>query len=260
MVDNSKYSQLQKYLASLGMTSEAAKIYIALYEHGETTPLLLSRFTGINRTKVYRTIEEMKAKKLVSEEIGEHTTKISPAPADQLAQIVKAKQMKVAQITRDFGEIEQQLNQLALSQSAETRVRYYRGKSGIEQMVWNVLKAKHEVVGYTFRDLSEYVGEKFMGEFVSEFKRRNLQMRDIYGDEYKENNKVQYAWGEHVKSRYLPRTILAIPHQMDIYDEVVSFYSWNGSEVWGTEIYNTKVAQMQKQLFELAWEKAGLVA
>ena len=55
---------------------------------------------------------------------------------------------------------------------------------------------------------------------------------------------------------YLPQSILAIPHQTDIYNEVVSFYSWNEGEVWGTEIYNAKVANMQRQLFELAWEKA----
>ena len=84
-------------------------------------------------------------------------------------------------------------------------------------------------------------------------------MRDIYGDEYLENKPKDNNWGSSIDSRYLPRKILAIPHQMDIYDETVSFYRWVGSEVFGVEIINPIVAAMQMQLFELAWEKARKV-
>ncbi len=259
MVDNSELSTLNKYLITLGMSGEQAKIYVALAEHGASTPLQISRLTGINRTKVYRTIEEMKKIKLVIHEVGDKSSSVSPAPSDQLQQILNEKQAKMAELTKDWDKVERQLTQLSLSKQAETKVRYYRGKAGIEQMVWNVLKAKNEIVGYTFRDLSHFVGEKFMGEFASEFKRRKLSMRDIYSNEYISSKPIDNNWGGSIDSRYLPGDILSIPHQMDIYDEVVTFYSWNECEVWGTEIYNPKVAQMQKQLFELAWEKAKTV-
>jgi sugar-specific transcriptional regulator TrmB len=231
-------------------------VYLELVEHGEGTPLSIARETGINRTKVYRLIEEMKKEKLIVGEIGENTTRVSPAPTEQLRQILHQKQTRVAELTSNWEQVERELSQMSMAKQAETKVKYYQGKSGLEQMVWNVLKAKGEIVGYTFRDLSDFVGEKFMGEFASEFKRRNLSMRDIYGDEYSENRHADNNWGEKMNSRYLPRKVLAIPHQMDIYDEVVTFYSWSAGEVWGSEIYNPKVAQMQKQLFELAWEKA----
>ena len=122
-------------------------------------------------------------------------------------------------------------------------------------MVWNVLKATTEVVGYTYRDLADFVGQKFMDDFAAEFIRRNLVIRDVFGDEYKSKWNPADNWAGHVKSRYLPDKILTIPHQMDIYDDVVSFYNWHEGEVFGVEIYNGKVARLQKQLFELAWEK-----
>lgn len=249
-------SELKQYLIELGLEAEEASLYMALVEKGEGTPLLLSRQIGINRTRVYRLLERMATKKLIVQEVGEHTTLVSPAPIDQLQEILRIKQTGVAELSKKWSEAASTLEQASLETKSETKVRFYHGKTGIEQMVWNVLKAKGEIVGYTFRDLSHFVGEKFMDSFMEEFKRRNLRMRDIHGDEYLSSQPVDNDWGGKIESRYLPREVLAIPHQMDIYDEVVTFYSWNEGEIWGTEIYNPKVAQMQRQLFEMAWEKA----
>lgn len=252
-------NELRRYLEKLGLTTQVAMIYLDLLEHGEATPLAISRRTGINRTKVYREIEEMMELKLIAQEIGDNTTKISPAPTLRIEEILKQKQLGVAELSKDWSEATNLLIQLQVTEQAETKVKYYKGKAGIEQMVWNVLKAKHEIVGYTFRDLSHFVGEKFMGEFAAEFKRRKLRMRDIYSDEYLSSKPIDNDWGGLIDSRYLPGSVLSIPHQMDVYDDVVTFYSWNEGEVWGTEIYNPKVVQMQRQLFELAWEKAKKV-
>ncbi|MFH1244532.1 MAG: helix-turn-helix domain-containing protein [bacterium] len=248
--------ELKLYLYKLGLVAEEVEVYLDVCEHADATPLLIARRTGINRTKVYRVLEQMAKEKLVEMEVGAKTTRVSPAPVEQLGLKLQQKQRRVAELTQDWSGVQEALHQLDMAQTSETKVKYYKGKAGIEQMVWNVLSAKKEIVGYTTRDLSDYVGNKFMGEFVDEFLRRNLSMRDIYGDEYKSNKHTQYSWGERVVSRYVPKKILAIPHQMDIYDETVSFYHWSGDEVFGVEIINPLVAQMQKQLFELAWMKA----
>lgn len=250
---------LHDYLSKLGLTPDEVAVYLELLEKGEGTPLSISRLTGINRTKVYRLIEQMEKDKLVVQEIRDKTTMVSPAPIERVEELLKQKQGTVAELSKNWTEVATMLSQMQVSRQAETKVRYYKGKSGIEQMVWNVLKAKNEIVGYTFRDLSHFVGAKFMDNFVEEFKRRNLKMRDIYGDEYLGSQPIDNDWGGKIESRYLPGKVLAIPHQMDIYDDIVTFYSWNEGEVWGTEIYNPKVAKMQRQLFELAWEKAKKV-
>lgn len=256
MVDNFVNKKFTQYLTDLGMTRDEAYIYVALSEHGVSTPLQLSRLTGINRTKVYRTTEELAKKKIVQIEIEEHSTRIAAVPPEQLVFMVKREQQRIAHLARDFPEIERQLNELGVHHQADTKVRFYRGKEGIEQMVWNVLKTSTEVVGYTYRDLADFVGGKFMDDFAAEFVRRNLTMRDIYGDEYVKSKKHDADWSDRITSRYLPNTTLTILHQMDIYDNVVSFYNWHEGDVFGVEIHNSKVAHLQRQLFELAW-KAG---
>ncbi len=249
-------SELKLYLQRLDLSEESVAIYLDLVEHSGGTPLSISRRIGINRTKVYRVVDEMARDKLVTIEISNNSTRISPAPISLIEEILRSKQAEVAELSKNWSRVHEQLSQIGVAKQAETKVKYYKGKTGIEQMVWNVLSAKSEVVGYTFRDLSQYVGEKFIDHFAEEFKRRNISMRDIYGDEYLNSSPIDTNWGERMNSKYIPSKVLAIPHQMDIYDNVVTFYSWHEGEVWGTEIYNEKVAQMQKQLFELAWEKA----
>jgi sugar-specific transcriptional regulator TrmB len=255
MVNIEQRRILKQYFRKLGMGAEEAEIYLDLCEHDHTTPLLLARRTGINRTKVYRLIEQMATEKLVEVAVGAKTTMVSPAPLDQLGQKLQQKQRRVAELTQGWGEVQTLIAQLSSARQAETKVKYYQGKSGIQQLVWNVLSAKSEIVGYTTRDLADFVGETFMEEFVAEFLRRKLSMRDVYGDEYLDNKWTQYEWGKRVVSRYVPKKILVIPHQMDIYDGTVSFYRWVGEEVFGVEIINPDVAIMQKQLFELAWER-----
>lgn len=249
-------NELNNYLVKLGLTSDEALLYLSLIEKGEGTPLSISRATGINRTKVYRLLEQMQSAKLIVQEIDENGTRVSPAPVEHLQELLREKQHNIEELNEAWEEVSKGIEQISNEKGSETRVKFYRGRTGIEQMVWNSLKASSEIVGYTFRDLSYFVGQKFMEKFVAEFKNRNLRLREIYGDEYMANKHIDNNFGSFVNSRYLPKRTLAIPHQTDIYDDVVSFYSWNEGEVWGTEIYNEKVATMQKQLFELAWEKA----
>ena len=136
----------------------------------------------------------------------------------------------------------------------------YRGGEGIKQMVWNTLKANKEVVGYTFRVLSEIVGKEFEELWRLEFMRKNLSFRDLISDAYTSsvveyNEETKYP-KTHFQSKYIPATILNINHQCDIYNDVVTYYIWKDEEIFGVEIYNKKIADMQKQLFNLAWEKA----
>ena len=73
-------NELINYLTNLGLTEDEVAVYLGLLEKGEGTPLSISRLTGINRTKVYRLIEQMERRKLLVQEIKDSTTCVSPAP------------------------------------------------------------------------------------------------------------------------------------------------------------------------------------
>ena len=119
-----------------------------------------------------------------------------------------------------------------------------------------MLKTKGEFCGYTFRAWEEIVGDKYVSEFYEKFLENGFSGREIYSQEYLKSRKALPYTGlqwKNWQTRYLDPKIVNVAHQMDIYNDVVAIYNWHEGEIFGIEIYNTKIATMQKQIFEVLW-------
>ncbi len=252
---------LLSFLKELGLTNEEGKIYEILVKKGAQTTLELSRATEINRTRVYRLLDKLKRHGLLEEIVEENKRLVKTAPLHQLDLLIKQQELKANLLRETFPNITSFISTSLETTQPGTRVIFHKGKEGIKQMIWNVLSAKKECVGYTFRRIEEVVGEKFSLQWREEFVKRGLRFRDVFSDEYlkslktgKETTKTE--WKNNFKGRYIKRSILDINHQVDIYNNVTGIYNWHEGEVFGVEIYNEKVASMQKQLFEIIWKMA----
>ena len=250
---------LEQFLQGLGLDQYEAKIYTTLVKKGILTTLEVARETGIDRAKVYRRLEVMKRKGIVEEVIDENKKRVKAVDIDRLELILQEKEEKVQDLRSSFKDIKLLLSGSVGMNDPETKVLFYRGKDGIKQMVWNVLRAKGEVVGYTYSPISEAIGKKFLRKFVLEFERRNLYFRDVYTDKYNDKNNpdAQYYSLKRFEGRVIQSKVLEIDHQMDIYNDVVSYYKWYEGDIFGVEIYNKSVAKMQRQLFEIVWKIAS---
>ncbi|MBU0975754.1 MAG: helix-turn-helix domain-containing protein [Patescibacteria group bacterium] len=249
--------KVREFLMDLGLDEFEAEIYLALVQKGILTTLELSREIGIDRSKVYRRLERMRDMGVVEEVIDEHRKQSKAVAIDRLEFLLERKMQIVNKLKKDFGEVSLYLTGKLGLNEPETKVLFYRGKDGIKQMAWNVLRASKEVVGYSYRPLAELVGFDFMKRWVNEFAKRRLMFRDLYSDEYLKTDQKGSATTyspEHFQGRYIPSKILRIDHQYDIYNDVMGLYNWHEGEVFGVEIYNKKIAQFQKQLFEIVWK------
>jgi len=254
------FDTIIKFLSNLGLSFDQSKIYIALIEKGEMSVLEISRLTSLSRTNVYRHIEDLKTLGLVEEVLKDAKKVIMPVGVHKLELIVREQESKAEFLRKIMPELSSIISTTSSLSQPGTKVLLYRGVEGIKQMVWNTLKANKECVGYTFRMLSEIVGDKFDSEWRAEFAFRKLKFRDVISDSYlaslQESAKKDSYNKLLFQTRYLVPSILDVTHQMDIYNDVVAFYTWYDDEVFGVEIYNDKIAKLQKQLFELAWSSA----
>lgn len=252
---------IHSFLQNLGLDTEQTKIYLALTKMGMLTTLELSRTTGINRTRIYRVLDILKSKGFVEEVIDEHRKLAKATALDRLEILVKDQETK-AKFLRDFLPSFSHFF-LATSELKQpgTKVLFYRGRDGILQQVWNTLRTKKEAVGYSYRPLVELIGD-YYHKWREEWIRRKLIFRDVYSEEYIKGKKQESKdriidKSKSFQSRYISVQLLKINHQIDIYNDVVSYYNWREGEVFGVEIYNEKIAQMQKQLFEIVWKLAN---
>lgn len=250
---------VQSFLINLGLDSEEIKVYSSLVEKGNQTILDLARHTKIPRTTVYRLLELMKQQGVVEEIVDEYKTKAKAVSPDTLEFLVGRKEVEVQNLKAQLPSVKSALAFVQGQIQPDTKVLFYRGKEGIQQMVWNTLRAKDEVVGYTYRPINEIVGKQFAKKWQEEFELRRLKGRDLFSDEYVHGH-TEIPEPEDWKvwpGKYISPKILNIDHQTDIYNDVIGIYNWHHGEVFGVEIYNEKVANFQKQIFEVMWNLAS---
>src|SRR3989344_6737246 len=252
------------FLDSLGLEAEEVIVYLKILELNLTTPLKVSKLTGVNRTKVYRIIEKLARMGILEIVIEERGTMVRPANLNQLESLIRDKEIQVNFLKQSFHAVANIFNSMYASAQPETKVIFYLGSEGIKQMVWNVVTGtKKEAVGYTYRRLEEITGAKFGSKWREEWLARKLVLRDIYSDEYlssiskllKDQPALKYSL-KNFPSRYISAKILDINYQSDIYGDVVNFYSWYQGEIFGIEIYNKKIAGFQRKMFEIIWKMA----
>jgi sugar-specific transcriptional regulator TrmB len=252
---------IRTYFAKLGLAVEIADIYLALHAHGPQTISELARAAHVERTRIYRLIDALMNSNLVEVESQYKRGVIKAAPISNLRILINQKEEELRNLQDELGLIEQVLARNSLS-SPSTRVQFYKGAEGVRQMLWNQLRSKGELVGYSYRILDEATGRKFMEKYAAAFEERKLSVRLLVGDDF-----VQ-SWRENrpkvqVRRRIQGMTyhsvdpkLFTIAHSCMIYDDVTAYYHWREGEVFGIEIYNQAIADSQRQLFELIWEKS----
>ncbi len=255
-------ASLDNFLMSLGLSKDESLLFSVLIQRGPLTILSLSRLTSINRTKIYRLVERLEKIGLVQEIVEENKTFLKAVDLHQLELLVEREEEKAKYLRSVFPEISSLIPTSTSLSQPSTKVIFYRGIDGIRQQGWNTLRAKKECLGFTYRLWTEVVGEKFAKDWAEEWITRKLHFREIYCDELIKSKKqnpqlkgITYD-NKYFSDRYISSKILNINHQIDIYNDVVSIYNWYEGEIFGIEIYNEKVASLQKQLFEIVWKIA----
>jgi DNA-binding transcriptional ArsR family regulator len=252
---------IRQYFAKLGLETEIADLYLALHAHGPQTISELARSSKVERTRIYRLIDDLLASNLVEVESHYKRGIIKAAPIANLHILISQKEQEVKALHDELGLIEQVLARNSLSSPA-TRVQFYHGREGIRQMLWNELKATGEILGYSNRIIEEAVGKKFTERWTDEFEAHNLACRLIVDDNF------IASWKDGVGTvgtnrpikgmqyNYVSAGTFKLTHLCDMYDNVVAYYHWKDGEVFGVEIYNQEIADTQRQFFEMLWAKS----
>jgi len=128
-------------------------------------------------------------------------------------------------------------------------------------MTWNMLSCKGLFRTYSYRFWEDLLGASFVLKLNEELVRRKFKVHDLYSDEYLEykekfmkihKKKPEGEWN-FWHSKYISEKLLKINQNIDIYNDVVSYYYWQGDETFGVEIHNARVAHFQKQIHDHLW-------
>ena len=247
---------IHRYFIRLGLSTEVADLYVALRLNSPQTISELSRSSLVERTRIYRLLEQMQSLDLVEIESKYKHSLVKAAPLANLQILINQKRDEIQELQADLSDIQDMLAPNPTS-SPTTSVQYYKGPQGLRQMLWNELRSTSEVMSYSYQIFDEGVGRAFMKNWVAEFERHALHKKIVFNESYVK------SWhnrpGNRIKGmeyHYIDPSILAIGHTCNVYDDITAYFSWKGGEVFGVEIYNRSVASAQRQLLTQVWSKS----
>jgi len=248
---------LKQKLNLLGLTDNQAEIYLLLLKQGLTSLLELSRRTTINRTTIYRIVEDLKQLNLVEEVLDDRGAKVKAVQPENLQLLLTQKETELTGLKNNLSDLINDLSAIKDQPSPSTQVVYFRGQSGLKQLLWNILKTKGESVGYGYADWNQSVGKEFAEKLRAERVKRQIFDREIQNTDQagpmSEWTKIK-DYGQVYQARFLPRKIIDIKHDTYIYNDVFAFFNFIGDELFGIEIHNQEIAKTQKQIFEVLWK------
>lgn len=250
---------LRQKLNLLGLTDKQAEIYLLLLKSGLSSPLELSRQTTINRTTIYRILEELQKLNLIEDVLDSRGTKIKAVKPENLSLLLTQKEAELNQLKTCLPDLISELSTIKNQPSASTQVVYFRGVNGLKQLLWNILKAKGESIGYGYANWNASVGQEFAEKLRAERVKRKIYDREIQNTDQAGTmsswTKIK-DYDQVYQARYLPRKIIDIKHDTYIYNDVFAFFHFYQGELFGIEIHNEEIAKTQKQIFEVLWKMA----
>jgi len=239
-----------------GLSQEAALVYLFLCKE-MATHLRVSRATKINRTKVYRIVQDLEQLGLVTHQTDDRGTFLKACDPGVLELELSAKEQQLREARQDLQKIVPNLQHLSQSTDGLMTIRTYEGVEGLKQMCWHELKAQGETLTLGSGSIEDLIPNHYWAE-----KHRALSVEagyrvlEIVNTSDKKN--VTFTSNQDYMKQYecrlLDDDILYLARQTVIYNDTVSIYHWRENQKVGVEIINHEYAEMMKTIFYTYWK------
>ncbi len=246
---------LAKVIQQLGLSDKHAIVYEALIIKPNATPLELARVTKLNRSSLYRYLEDLRKIGLVELVLGDKSSSYKANP-EGLSQYLVSEESRVEGLKKSIPKLVKEFGESKVTAGSE--VKYYQGTEGLKQMLWNVVNQKDEFVGLGYQDWNTTVGKYFAEKLRNKMLENKLLSREILNEA---NDSLGFTdlgkgYGQVYQCRTIDPKVLMIKHDTYIYGDVFAYYYHYQGEYFGVEIHNKEIARTERQMFEVLWGMA----
>lgn len=251
---------LQRTLSEWGLLDKHAIVYDALVRLPGATPLQLARETKLNRSSLYRYLEDLRTKGLVELVLGDKSSSYRANP-EGLNQRLVSEEARLVRLRETIPTLVQELKTSGVGGVAGTSVTYFQGVEGLKQMLWNVVSSGGEFVGLGYQDWNTSVGKVYAEKLRENMIAHSVKSREILNDPSRDFSYTAFKkeYPRIYQHRGIDPKILTIRHDTYIYGEVFAYYYHYQGELFGVEIHNREIARSERQMFEVLWKMAEIM-
>lgn len=252
---------LKQFLKELKLTPDEAIIYIELLCKPQSH-LELSRSTGINRTKVYRVVEQLEKRSLISSRFGDNGAALVASDPATLEVELVSKEEELKRQRDVLNHILPALKGLKEGSKSGFVVHTYEGSQGFKQMLWHELKTEGEMLSFGAVAIENLVSSRRWSEKHRAMTiEANYTVRELGNPGLSRETKDFFTKNldfiyKHFEAREIQKDVLLLEEATAIYNDTVATYYWRGQHKIGVEIISKSYAQMMRQMFEHYWSIA----
>lgn len=245
-----KNQKLQGVLKDIGLEEGEADVYLASLSLGPTTVLKIARTSDIKRTTVYGIIESLKNKGLMRVDFkGFKQLYVAESP-EKLELILENRK-------REFNSKLPDFMSLYKLKGGESTIKYYTGLKAMKRIYLSTIediKKNEEYLVITNEEKWFALDPEFwMKEYIEERAKIGCKTRLISQDSPTAQDRVKFQknYNEEVKifdkSVSLDIDVVLTPNKLIIVDLLPPLTT--------LVIENKSIIELQKQMFNILWEK-----
>lgn len=257
--------QLAERIQKTGLSDKASAIYAALLNTGGAYPSNIASVTNLNRTTVYKVLENMVNLGLVSE-IEKKNKLFYQAEHPRNLERYSEQHISVAKRQQETAEaLLPTLVGLYSHAPNKPVVRFFEGKEGVLQVYEDHMSVKdaYEMLAWSnTADLLKFLPKEFIKKYVKKKEKLGITARGILPDTDVDINYNKTVY-KYVSKRIWP-VIKNISHKKFPYrsdvtlygEDKVSIINFSRGALTGTIIEDQTIHDMMVMIFELAWKGA----
>lgn len=233
-------------LKSLNLTDDQAAVYVAALELGQATMLTLAKKSRVNRTKIYRFIDELKSRQLITETRKRKRNLYSAVHPEQLVEITK-------ETTRELENALPELLAIYNTSRTKPRVTFYEGVEGMKEVYADTLKERTEIVGWSDYEYSIEALRNFLTNYPKERVKRNIFYK-VIARENSDSRRLQKIGLKELREVRIARggdTQI----ELYIYGNKVAHLNFRSNPLFAVIMEDPAIAATMRQIWKEAWDK-----
>jgi sugar-specific transcriptional regulator TrmB len=233
-----------------------------LLESGGLFPSKISELTKLNRTTIYKVLENLAVKGLVTQLEKRKKFFYQVEPPKNLERYVSSKMTIARREVDHLHTLLPSLEGLFANTPNKAIIRFFEGQEGVLQVYRDhvVDNDKYEMLAFSnTADLMQFLSKDFRNEYIKNKVRIGITTRAILPDTEKDvdynktiyNNFPKNIWP---KLKHIPNKVFPYRSDLTIYGKnKVSIINFSEPQFAGTIIEDQVIHDMMAMIFELSW-------
>ena len=254
MINKNDQSKIESVLRNLGLNQTEQAVYLESLESGPTSVQQLAKKTGINRVTVHSAVNQLLTKGFMFETRKGKRRLVVAERGKSFNNFIAQRKQELLALESELSPVQKIIESITPSLNYMPDVRIYDDASGFKKMLEESLKAKSEMVVFSYVDLlAEIVGPLYLEGYFQRRAKKNISSRLIFPQsEFAQriaNKKSKY----NAEVRFLSKDF-NWNSGIFAWDNTAALLSYTKNRLTCTIVENEAIANFYRTIvFDLCW-------